>query len=212
MILFSFKELALHLVGLIAIFSPVAAIAPYINISGHFESRVQRKLAFRVALYSGLFLLVGSWAGQYILNFLGITLPALTSAGGMILLLSSVPMVMRGRSPRKKDMTREETDDWKTVIVVPLVFPVTVGAASLSYVITLMGMAESFLDSLAISGIIIIDGVVIWLTYFFAGPLGKRMGETGNDILVRIGGIIVMAIGFTLLTRGLKALLPGLAG
>jgi multiple antibiotic resistance protein len=208
---FSVNELILHFTGLVAIFSPVAAIAPYIGVAGHFDRKVQHRLSWRVALFSFLFLLVGSWTGVYILRFLGISLPALRAAGGVILFLSSLPMVMKGHSPRQKKVDTEEQDDWKSIVVVPLVFPFTIGAASLSYVITLMNSSKTVLDQLVVVGIILLDGIVIWLTYFFAGPLGRRMGKTGNDILVRVGGIIVLALGITLLTGGLKELLPGLA-
>jgi len=208
---FTFNELVLHFTGLVAIFSPVAAIAPYIGVAGHFSRKIQHKLAWRVALYSFLFLFIGSWSGVYILNFLGISIPALRAAGGIILLLSSLPMVMKGHSPRQKIVEKEDQENWKSVVVVPLVFPVTIGAASLSYVITLVHISSNLFDQLAVMIIILLDGIVIWLTYFFAGPLGRRLGSTGNDIMVRVGGIIVLALGITLLTGGLKELLPGLA-
>lgn len=207
---FTFNDLLLHYVGLVAIFSPVAAIVPFISVTSAYPKRVQHKIAARAALISVLFLLIGSWAGQYILRFLGISLPALRAAGGLILLLSAVPMVMKGDSPRQGGVEQAGPSDWKSVVVVPIVFPFTIGAASLSYVITLMGMAVSPFDYAGVTAIILIDGFSIWLTYFIAGTLGKRMSSTSNDILVRIGGIIVLAIGFSLLTQGLRELLPGL--
>lgn len=211
MMTFSFKELLLHYIGLVAIFSPVAAIVPFIDIAGHYPKNIQHKIAARVSVISVLFLIVGSWTGQYVLRFLGISLPALRSAGGLILLLSSIPMVMKGNSPRQHSVETDALREWKSIVVVPFVFPFTIGAASLSYVITLMGIAKKPFDYLGVTGIILVDGLSIWLTYFLAGKLGKKIGKTGNDILVRIGGIIVMAIGFSLITTGLKELLPGLA-
>ncbi len=207
---FTFNELLLHYVALVAIFSPVAAIVPFISVTGGYPKKIQHKIAGRAALISFLFLLIGSWAGQYILRFLGISLPALRAAGGLILLLSAIPMVMKGNSPRQGGVETAGPMDWKSVVVVPIVFPFTIGAASLSYVITLMGMAHAPFDYLGVTGIILLDGISIWLTYFIAGRLGKRMSSTSNDILVRVGGIIVMAIGFSLLTQGLRELLPGL--
>ncbi len=207
---FTIQEFVLQYVGLLAIFSPVAAIVPFISIAGNYPRNIQRKFALRAAVISCLFLLVGSWAGQYLLRFLGITIPALRTAGGLILILSAIPMVMKGNSPRRQEVDPVDTGTWKTMVVVPIVFPFTIGAASLSYVITLMGTAQSPLDYLGITAVILLDGLSIWLTYFVAGPLSKRISKTGNDILVRIGGIIVLALGFMILTQGLKELLPGL--
>ncbi len=212
MVAYTLNELLLHYIGLVAIFSPVAAIVPFINVTGHYSKTIQHKIARRVAVISLLFLLIGSWTGPYILRFLGITLPSLRAAGGLILLLSAIPMVLKGNSPRQRDVEKKSvSEEWKSVVVVPLVFPFTIGAASLSYVITLMGNAKSIWDHAGVTGIILLDGISIWFTYFLASRLGRRISSTGNDILVRIGGIIVMAIGFSLLSQGLRELLPGLA-
>jgi small neutral amino acid transporter SnatA (MarC family) len=75
-----------------------------------------------------------------------------------------------------------------------------------------MGMARNLVDYIGITAVIILDGISIWLTYFVAGPLSRRISKTGNDILVRIGGIIVLALGFMIFTQGLRELLPGLGG
>lgn len=207
----------LHTVGLIALFSPMAAIAPFIEHTAHFPRPIQRKISLKVTVYSVIFLIAGGWVGEYILRFLGITLPALTTSGGLILLLSSIPMVMKGTNSRQKvdseDTIEEDVDneDWKTIVFVPILFPITIGAASLSYMIVLMGQAHSLVDYLSTFIVIVLDGIAIFLTYYFAGPIGEKIGTTGNSILVRVGGIIVMALGFSVFTSGLRVLLPGLS-
>lgn len=214
---FSLNDILLHTVGLIALFSPMAAIAPFIDHTAHFPRPIQRKISLKVTIYSMIFLLAGGWLGEYVLRFLGITLPALTTSGGLILLLSSIPMVMKGTNSRQKiaseDTVEDDVDneDWKTIIFVPILFPITIGAASLSYMIVLMSHAHSLVDYLSVLIVIVLDGTVIFLTYFFAGPIGKKIGTTGNSILVRVGGIIVMALGFSVFTSGLRVLLPGLS-
>jgi len=212
LMMFTVNDILLHTVGLIALFSPMAALAPYIDQTARFSRKVQRKVSLKVTIYSMIFLLAGGWLGEYLLRFLGITLPALTASGGLILLLSSIPMVMKGTSSRQNSISDEiYDDDWKSVVFVPILFPITIGAASLSYMIVLMSNAHSLLDYLSTIIVVLLDGAVIFLTYYFAGPIGNRIGSTGNNILVRVGGIVVMALGFSVFTTGLKALLPGLA-
>lgn len=214
---FSFSGILLHTVGLIALFSPMAAIAPFIDYTAHLPRPIQRRISLKVTLYSVIFLVAGGWIGEYVLRFLGITIPALTTSGGLILLLSSIPMVMKGTNSRQKLVSEEtveegvDSEDWKTIVFVPILFPITIGAASLSYMIVLMGQAHSLVEYLSTFIVIIFDGVAIFLTYFFAGPIGKKIGTTGNSILVRVGGIFVMALGFSVFTSGLKVLLPGLS-
>lgn len=214
---FSFSDILLHTVGLIALFSPMAAIAPFIDYTAHLPRPIQRRISLKVTVYSVIFLIAGGWIGEYVLRFLGITIPALTTSGGLILLLSSIPMVMKGTNSRQKIASDEAVDedtqneDWKTIIFVPILFPITIGAASLSYMIVLMSHAHSLVDYLSTLIVIVLEGIVIFLTYYFAGPIGDKIGKTGNSILVRVGGIFVMALGFSVFTSGLKVLLPGLS-
>ena len=69
----------------------------------------------------------------------------------------------------------------ETIIVVPIIFPFTIGAASLSYVITLMSSAHVTLDYIGLTAIILLDAVSIFLTYLIAVPLGQRIGSTGEQ-------------------------------
>ncbi|RKX81255.1 MAG: hypothetical protein DRP70_08020 [Spirochaetes bacterium] len=211
--IFTINDIILHIIALIALFSPMAAISPYIALTAHYPRKIQRRISFKVTAYSVIFLAAGGWTGEYLLRFLGITLPALTTSGGLILLMSSIPMVMNGTSSRQKSVISNLQDsDWKSIVIVPILFPVTIGAATLSYMIMLMGQMSTFINYLELSVIILLDAIVIFITYFFAGPIGEKLGTTGNSILIRVGGIIVMAMGIKILTDGLKQLLPGLAG
>ena len=196
-------------------FSPFAVIAPFVTLTVDYSRRIQRKMAFRVSFISMTTLLLTAWAGDILLKILGISLEALAAAGGTVLIFTSVPMVMKGDSPRRKvelESMDEMSDDWKSIVVTPLVFPLTIGAGSISLVVTQVSRAVGLLDRGIISAVILVHGVVMWLTYSFAGPLSRRIGRQGNAVITRIGGIILLSLAFILLTDGLRVLLPGLAG
>ena len=53
--------------------------------------------------------------------------------------------------------------------------------------------------------------MVVWMAFRSAGGLGRRLGPIGLNIVTRVMGILVTAISFGLLARGLSGLLPGLA-
>lgn len=208
------RQVLLFQIALFSMFSPFAVIAPFVNLTTEYPRRIQRKMAFRVSLFSMLTLLATAWAGDVLLKLLGISLEALAAAGGTILIVSSIPMVLKGDSPRKKvdrNIIDEMSEDWKSIVVSPLVFPLTIGAGSISLVITQASRAGGFLDRAVISVVILLHGFVMWATYSFAGPLSRRIGRQGNAVITRIGGIILLSLAFILLTDGLRVLLPGLA-
>ncbi len=210
---FSIRDLALFQVALFAIFSPMACIGPYVTLTGTMSRRIQKKMAFRIALYSAIFLVVTAWAGEALLKAMGISVDALAAGGGLILILTSLPMIMEGRSPRKRVKTDDNPDEgWETLVISPLVFPLTMGAGSISMVVTHARMVVSIADRLAMSVVIIIHGIIIFATYFFSSPLSARMHGSSGAVVTRIGGIILISLAFIIFTNGLKGLLPGLAG
>jgi multiple antibiotic resistance protein len=129
-------------------------------------------------------------------------------------------MIMRGETQRRKVKTAdtaasaegecEGDDEWETMIVSPLVFPLTVGAGSISLVVTQAGMVEGIGDRIAISACLIIHCFVFLATYLFSVPMSSRMGGKGSAVVTRVGGIILLSLAFIIFTNGLKVLLPGL--
>ncbi|MDC7124675.1 MAG: MarC family protein [Spirochaetales bacterium] len=221
---FSLNELVLFQIALFAMFSPFAVIGPYSVFTEGYSRKIQRKIAFRAGFFSTIILIVSAWAGEALFRYLGISVAALGAAGGLILILSSLPMIMKGESPRKKakplagltdtdssDDTEEDDEEWRTLVVSPLVFPLMVGAGSISLVVTQAASAGNVVDKLAISGCIIIHGLFVYATGLFSVPLANYLGGKGSAIITRIGGIILLSLAFIIFTNGLKELLPGLA-
>jgi multiple antibiotic resistance protein len=208
----SIKELLLYLVALFSIFSPFAVIGPYSSLTEDFSSSIKNKIAFRTGLYTFVNLTLIAWLGDYILDLLGISLASLRCAGGLVLILASLPMISKGASPRRKvDQNLVNQDEgWQSIIVTPLLFPITMGAGTIALVMTQVRMAVSIGDRLALNLVILIHGLLVFATYFFSAHVIKRIGTQGNDVITRIGGIILLSLAFMIFTAGLTELLPGL--
>jgi len=214
------KDLILFQTALFAMFSPFAVIGPYGTLTEGMSRPIKRRVSFRVGLYTAITLLIIAWSGDFILRILGISVAALGAAGGLVLIVSALPMVLTGESPRKKVSPREDEEecvpqeeadeDWKSMIVTPLVFPMTMGAGTISLVITQTGLAVSIMDRGVIGLAVILHGIIVSATYFFADPLTSRLGGQGSSVVTRIGGIILLCLAFIIFTNGLKILLPGL--
>ncbi len=61
-----------------------------------------------------------------------------------------------------------------------------------------------------ISGVSLGIAVLMWITFHSAGPLARRLGPIGMNIISRVMGILVTATAFGLPGRGIGVLLPGL--
>ena len=211
-ITFSIKDLLLYQVALFSIFSPFAVIGPYTVLTSDFSFGIRNKIAFRVSTFTIINLILIAWFGNYILDILGISLASLRCAGGLVLIMASLPMISKGASPRRKvnhDLINQD-EGWQSIIVTPLIFPITMGAGTIALVMTQTRQVVSFGDRLVLNIVILIHGFIVFATYFFSGPVLKKIGAQGNDVITRIGGIILLSLAFMIFTAGLKELLPGL--
>ena len=90
------------------LFSPLAGLASMASITGQYPKETQRKIATRMVLYIALLLTLVTWAGQALLQLLGVTTAQLTAAGGLALMLAAVPM-MTGKVEKENG---ELIDSW----------------------------------------------------------------------------------------------------
>lgn len=206
-------DLVLLLTGLVSLFSPPAVIGPFAVLTYPFPAQIQKKIAVRTGIFIAVVLIVFAWAGQFLLVVLGITVPALTMAGGIALLLSALPIMLgQGIAPVELDKAgTSDQHDWRALVAVPIVFPLSVGAGMVSLIIATAGRFNSVVDLIGISCVCVVFGALAGLTLYFAKPLGTLLGPGGLAILSRISGVTLTAIAVQLLAKGVKELLPGLA-
>jgi multiple antibiotic resistance protein len=162
-----------------------------------------------------IILLVCAWIGKWLLHLLGITLPMLQAAGGLILLTYGLRMVTveETKLTAAEQSSVEEVPEshWKALAVVPLAIPGTVGAGSITTMIIQATTYDSWRDLAIISLVAVATALVMWITFRSAGPIARRLGPIGLNIVTRVMGIVVSATAFGLLGRGIGGLLPGLA-
>ena len=80
--------------SLLAIVNPLSSAVLFVTTSTRFSQQVQQRMADQSGLAVGVILLVCTWVGRYLLLALGISVPMLQSAGGLILLITGLRMVV----------------------------------------------------------------------------------------------------------------------
>ena len=209
------RDVVLFATTLLAIVNPISSAVLFASMAGRFSADVQRRMANQSAFAVLVILLVCAWAGRPLLQVLGISVPMLQAAGGLILLLYGLRMV----SVDELKLTHEEQasaeeipeEHWKTLAVVPLAIPGTVGAGTITTVVIQATTFKSPGDLAIITAICIGTGLIMWIAFRSAAPIARRLGPIGMNIVTRVMGILVTATAFGLLGRGLAGLLPGLA-
>jgi multiple antibiotic resistance protein len=200
--------------SLLAIINPIGSAVLFATMASRFSETVQRRMANQSAVAVLVILIVCAWLGKTLLQALGITVPMLQAAGGLILLTYGLKMVTveETKLTIAEQSSVEDVPEahWKSLAVVPIAIPGTVGAGSITTIVIQATTYDTPRDLVVITGIAVVMSVIVWIAFQSATPLARRLGPIGLNIVTRVMGILVAATAFGLLGRGIGGLLPGL--
>ena len=209
------REVVLFSTTLVAIVNPISSAVLFASMAARFTTAIQTRMANQSAFAILIILLVCAWAGRFVLQILGINVAMLQAAGGLILLQYGMRMVTVEElklTPAEQVSAEEEPEEhWKALAVVPLAIPGTVGAGTITTVVVASTTYSTLVDLAIITAVCGGTALTMWLTYRSAGPIARRLGPIGLNVVTRVMGILVSATAFGLLGRGIGGLLPGLA-
>jgi len=209
------QAILLFSTSLLAIVNPVGSAVLFATMAGRFTKGVQQQMANQSAIAVLAILLVCAWIGRWLLQGLGISVPMLQAAGGLILLTYGMRMVTVEEAKltpaEQVSVVDVPETHWKTLAVVPIAIPGTVGAGSITTVVIQATTYNDLSDLGIISGVALGISAITWFAFRSAGPLARWLGPIGLNIITRVMGILVVATAFGLLGRGIAGLLPGLA-
>lgn len=166
----------------------------------------RRRTAIRGTLIATGILVFFALAGRLMLSSLGISLPALRIAGGILLLLIGIEMVF-ARSSGGTSTTAEETQEAtaKTDIAVfPLATPLIAGPGAMGAAILLMSDAGGvFLLQAAVFGSLIAVMLITLIGMLLATQLQRFLGVTGMHVITRVLGVLLAALAVQFMLDGL---------
>jgi multiple antibiotic resistance protein len=173
----------------------------------------QRRLfATRGVLIALGILLFFAVLGNSILDVFGITIPALRTAGGVLLLLIAIDMVFARHSggTGTTDEEEREAKQASDISVFPLAMPLLAGPGAISAVILLTTGARSDFEFWMVLLALVLILLLAWLTLLVAIPIQRLLGLTGLSVVSRMVGILLAALAVQFIFDGVKA--SGLLG
>ena len=194
-------------VTLVVIMDPPGATPLFLSLVSDKTSREQRRLAWQAALTSFIVITVFALFGQWILDYLKISLPALKGAGGLLLLLVSLEL-LKGETKKRLEGTESN------VALVPLGTPLLAGPGAIVAVMLFVQQAGNDADpapkALALAIAVILVHLLIGLTLMFSTKIVSVIKESGVDLLARIAGLLLAAIAVEMLISAIKDFFPSI--
>ncbi len=186
-------------VTLLVMLDPPGATPLFMTLFGGKNRREQVRMAWLAAATSLLIITIFAIFGQFIVDYLEISISALQGAGGLLLLLISLDLL--------KGLEHQDKDSKKNVALVPLGTPLLAGPGAIVTIMLFASRVEGSDGIAALSLAVLGAHLVIGLTLMFATRIISIIKETGVELLAKIAGLLTAAIAFEMVMTGIKGLL-----
>ncbi|MBF0105937.1 MAG: NAAT family transporter [Deltaproteobacteria bacterium] len=198
--------------GLVAIVNPIGAVPLFVTLSQQMSVSDRKKTVKIASLTVCCTLLLVMFCGQAFLNYFGISVASFKVGGGILLLLMAISMLHGNQLlPKHTEEEAQEAVTKESIAVVPLAIPMLAGPGAISSVILYSNQSNAFHDELTLVGAILIVSLLTLIILNMGHKIAKALRKTGVNIVSRVMGLIIAAIGVEFICDGLVVLIPGLA-
>lgn len=194
-------------VTLFVIVDPISVGAIFLGLSNRFTEAQRRRVALKATLIATVVLLLFAFGGEYLFRMLGISISAFSIAGGALLFLLAIDMVLVKRTGLSSTTVVEdrEAESREDITVFPMAIPLIAGPGSMTSMLLLMSRAEDQpLEQAAIVGVLFVVMAVTAGTLGAAGHLVRVLGITGVNVVGRVFGIILAALAIQFILNGIQ--------
>jgi multiple antibiotic resistance protein len=186
-------------VTLLVIVDPPGMVPVFLALTGTMPAKQRIRAGTQaVALALGV-IVVFAVAGQTLLDYLHVQLPALQGAGGLLLVLVALQLLTG------KTDAPEEQGGTTNVALVPLGTPLLAGPGAIVATMLFVQRADGLTDQVIIGLGILAVMLTVWIVLRFSGLIVKLLRPGGIEVLTRIAGLLLAAIAVQLIADAVAA-------
>jgi multiple antibiotic resistance protein len=205
-----FNHAFYDLINLFVVFNPTGIIPNYLYFTEHVPHKDRRTLAIRCVSIATVILVAFIVVGQLLLEALGIGLPAFKIAGGMVLLVISVRMILEDVDETAggddKELHAVSSSSIKKLAVFPLATPLIAGPGGILIVVLLTNKEKYDILEQAMTTLeLLVVMVFTCLVLLMGESIQRRLGLTGVNVLSRISGLILAALSVETILDGITS-------
>ena len=186
--------------------NPLGTMPVFLTMTNGMNDHERKAIVRRATIVSFITLMVFTFSGQFLFKFFGISSNGFRIAGGFIIFKIGFDMLQArySNAKLKEEEVKTYADD---ISITPLAIPMLCGPGAIANAIMLMDDAST----LSLKGTLIgIIGLVYFITFLIlqaSTRLVRILGETGNNVMMRLMGLILMVIAVECFVSGLKPIL-----
>lgn len=188
-----------------AIIDPIGMIPMTIAATARVSAQRRKAIVDQAVIVGAAVILFMGALGRIILDYLGITLPAFTIAGGILLFLIAIDMLFaRPTGAKRTEAEEREAAHVENPAVFPLAIPMIAGPGTIATVLLLVNLAHgNKLELLVVAAAYAFALLVTWACMRGSALLLRLIGTTGIHVISRLLGIILAALAVQFVLNGI---------
>ena len=186
--------------------NPLGTMPVFLTMTNGMNDHERKAIVRRATIVSFITLMVFTFSGQFLFKFFGISSNGFRIAGGFIIFKIGFDMLQArySNAKLKEEEVKTYADD---ISITPLAIPMLCGPGAISNAIMLMDVASTLSLKGTLIGIIALVYFITFLILQASTRLVRILGETGNNVMMRLMGLILMVIAVECFVSGLKPIL-----
>ena len=186
--------------------NPLGTMPVFLTMTNGRNDHERKAIVRRATIVSFITLMVFTFSGQFLFKFFGISSNGFRIAGGFIIFKIGFDMLQArySNAKLKEEEVKTYADD---ISITPLAIPMLCGPGAIANAIMLMDDASTFTLKGTLIGIIALVYFITFLILQASTRLVRILGETGNNVMMRLMGLILMVIAVECFVSGLKPIL-----
>ncbi len=187
---------------LFVVIDPPGLVPLFIALTQGMPNAARRAMALRACLIAAVLLTLFGLAGEAVLNFIGISMPAFRIAGGILLFLTALDMLFERRTQRREGQQADPNHDPS---VFPLATPLIAGPGAIATMILLVGQSgPGWTGTFLVMGLLWAMILVTYLFLLASPPLERLLGRTGTNVITRLLGMLLAALSVQFVIDGVR--------
>jgi len=191
---------------LFVVIDPPGLVPLFIALTRGMDAARRKAMARRACLIAAVLLTGFGLAGEAVLGFIGISMPAFRIAGGLLLFLTALDMLFERRTQRREGQQAEPDHDPS---VFPLARPLIAGLGAIASMILLVGQAQAlsgpgWAGAGTVIGLMLAMMAVTWAFLLASPPIERLLGRTGTIVITRLLGMLLAALSVQFVIDGVR--------
>ena len=186
--------------------NPLGTMPVFLTMTNGLSDEERKRIVKRATITSFLILMGFTFCGQFLFRFFGISTNGFRIAAGIIILKIGYDMLQArySNAKLKEDEIKAYAND---ISITPLSIPMLCGPGAIANGIILMSDASDWALKATLVSVIAFVYILTYVVLRLSTKLVRLIGETGNNVMMRLMGLILMVIAVECFVGGLKPIL-----